>query len=345
MALLQVTITDAGRAEIINAEATGTAPVEITEIGIGTGQYNPNATQTALQNEIKRLTAISGVVVSDDVIHVIGRDDSADIYAVSEFGLYTESGTLFAVYSQTSGPFANKAAQSAFLLAVDILLTTLDATSITFGDTNFVNPPASSTTPGSVIIQENQTDDTPGAVLLPGAWGLGKILPIADADSALRSGFYSLPAFLGAGNSPMAGVSGNLLVVNGGADDTYVTQLWTQSNDSDFRNMYQRHRRNSTWTSWRRIQSMDTRELATGGGVLVPGMRYHITDSEIYFLPIVTSLPAGTSVVISKALSAEPGIQVQGSERIQTTRGDTFRVVFDINSEIVLVWNGTDWEV
>lgn len=35
----QITITDAGRAEIINAENTGATPALIAEIGIGTGQH------------------------------------------------------------------------------------------------------------------------------------------------------------------------------------------------------------------------------------------------------------------------------------------------------------------
>lgn len=149
---IQITITNAGRAEIINAANTGTAPVTITHVGVGTGQYVPAATQNALQAETKRLATIAGQVVADDTIHVTIKDESNDVYNVSEFGLFTESGTLFAVYSQTSGPFMQKAGPSTLLLSVDILLGTLDANNITFGDTSFSNPPASETTPGVVQI-------------------------------------------------------------------------------------------------------------------------------------------------------------------------------------------------
>ena len=151
MALLEITITDAGRAEIVNADNTGTGPVEITEIGLGTGQYTPDPTQTALVSEVKRISTISGLVLSPALIHVIGRDDTTDAYSVSEFGLYTESGTLFAVYSQGT-PYAEKVSGSSFLIAVDIAITTLDATSITFGDTTFVNPPATLTQQGIAFL-------------------------------------------------------------------------------------------------------------------------------------------------------------------------------------------------
>lgn len=145
---LNITITDAGRAELINAQNTGTGPVEIAEIGIGTGEYLPAANQTALVAEIKRLTTFSGVVVADNIIHVSVRDEGNDAYDVAEFGLYTDSGTLFAVYSQDTGPFMQKSAQSSLLLAVDIAIAGLDVTTLSFGDTNFVNPQASETVAG-----------------------------------------------------------------------------------------------------------------------------------------------------------------------------------------------------
>lgn len=145
---LQITITDAGRAEIINAQNTGTDPVVIAEIGLGTGQYVPAESQTALVAEFKRLTTFGGTVVAADTISIAIRDDSADVYEVSEFGLYTASGTLLAVYSVVGTPFFDKAAQSILLLAVDIKLTTLDAAALTFGDINFVNPPATETVMG-----------------------------------------------------------------------------------------------------------------------------------------------------------------------------------------------------
>ncbi|QEW06352.1 gp53-like domain-containing protein [Nitrincola iocasae] len=146
--VLQITITDAGRAEVINADNTGTGPVTITEVGLGTGQYNPDPEQLTLTAETKRLNTIAGQVVSADIIHVTIKDETGDAYTVNEFGLYTDSGTLFAVYSDPENPIAQKASASALLLAVDITLGTLNANSLTFGDTSFAMPPASETVPG-----------------------------------------------------------------------------------------------------------------------------------------------------------------------------------------------------
>ena len=105
---LEIIITDAGRAEIINANNTGTAPEE----QIGVGRARPSAA-TALTGEIKRLSTIAGEVVADDTIHVTIKDETSDAYAVSELGLYTQSGTLFAVYSDPLRILSKKASGSA----------------------------------------------------------------------------------------------------------------------------------------------------------------------------------------------------------------------------------------
>lgn len=149
---LPITITDAGRAEIINAQNTGTGPVTITEIGFGTGQYTPTKTRTALQAQIKRVSSIAGQAVAADTIHVTALDESSAAYNVGEFGLFSDKGTLIAVYSQpaASGWIIQKAGASTLLLATDIILESLNATSITFGDVSFINPPATTTVQGVV---------------------------------------------------------------------------------------------------------------------------------------------------------------------------------------------------
>lgn len=150
-----ILITDAGLAEVVNAEQSGTAPVVITEVGYGTGQYTPTGDMTALKEEFKRLTTIAGGAVGDNVIHLAARDDSAEAYTIYEVGLYTASGTLFAVCSQTV-PIIQKASQSQALLAIDLAVTDFSADSIAFGDTNFLNPPATTTTVGIVELATNE---------------------------------------------------------------------------------------------------------------------------------------------------------------------------------------------
>lgn len=161
---IKVVITDAGLDEIVAASQAGTDAVLITQIGYGTGQYTASAEQTSLQAEFKRLTSIAGGAVDGNTIHCSARDDSYDTYTVYEVGLYTDKGTLFAVYSQTT-PILQKAAQSKSLLAIDIKVTDFSADSVTFGDTNFLNPPTTTETLGVVELATSAetitgTDDT-----------------------------------------------------------------------------------------------------------------------------------------------------------------------------------------
>lgn len=146
-----IIVTDAGIQEVINAEHDGTAPVVLTQVGFGTGQYTPTHDQTQLQNEFKRLpaNALAGGNVGDNTIYINARDTSNDAYTLFEFGVYTASGTLFAVCSQNV-PILQKAAGAQAYLDIEFLLTNVSPASVTLGDTNFFNPPATTETPGVV---------------------------------------------------------------------------------------------------------------------------------------------------------------------------------------------------
>ena len=128
---MQIIITNAGLAAIVNAEATGTDAVRITKIGLGSGRYTPDKAQTALQAEFKQLSVIEGGDTGDNTIHVAIRDDSEDSYTIYEFGLYLEDGTLFAVTSQQTA-ILQKVSTSQALLSVDIKFDGIDSASITF---------------------------------------------------------------------------------------------------------------------------------------------------------------------------------------------------------------------
>lgn len=161
----KIVITDAGLAEVLNATHTGTSSVALTEVGLGTGQYVASADREELQAEFKRLATISGGAVDDDLIHFTVLDDSADAYSVYEFGVYTEKGTLFAVYSQVT-PIVQKASGSQAILAIDIKLADISATSLTIGDANFVMPPATTTQTGLVeLATKEEAIDGQSAIL------------------------------------------------------------------------------------------------------------------------------------------------------------------------------------
>ncbi|AMP13391.1 hypothetical protein [Collimonas pratensis] len=146
---LQIIITNAGRAALVNAEHNGTAPLKITEIGITAAVFTAGKETTALPGEIKRLSTISGEVVAPDTLHVTIRDDGADTYAVRGIGYWLSNGVLLGVYSQPE-PILQKSTQSMMLLAADVVFSDIKATSLTFGDANFTNPPATTERQGVV---------------------------------------------------------------------------------------------------------------------------------------------------------------------------------------------------
>lgn len=162
---MNIVLTNAGLQKIINAEQTGTAPVVISQIVFGSGQYSANASQIALQNEIKRLPVISGGTDNDHSIHVAAQDTSSDSYSVYEFGLFFEDGTLFAVYSQTGSPILQKTISSVAQFECGIALQGVNVESISFGDVEFTYPYANESNPGIAEIATTEeaqagTDDT-----------------------------------------------------------------------------------------------------------------------------------------------------------------------------------------
>jgi len=148
MALTAI-VTNAGRAALVNASNTGTAPVTIAQVGLTATAVVPGVGITALPGEYKRVATISGDVVADDTIHLIVRDESADVFTVRSFALYLADGTLFAVYGQ-AGVILEKSAQAMMLLAIDVQFADVAAAMLTFGNANFLNPPATTEIQGVV---------------------------------------------------------------------------------------------------------------------------------------------------------------------------------------------------
>lgn len=161
---MTIVITDAGLAEIVNAEQSGTAPVVLSHIAFGSAQYTASPEQTALKAEFKRFNAIAGGGIGDNLIHLSVNDKDADAYAVYEVGVFTQSGTLFAVYSQNT-PIVQKVAASEIMLAIDILVTQFSPESVVVGDTSFVLNPATHERAGVIELATDAetiagTDDT-----------------------------------------------------------------------------------------------------------------------------------------------------------------------------------------
>lgn len=153
MSALHITLTNAGYAALVNAQNTGTNAVLVNRIGVTEQAFNSSdaaaAAMTALPGELKQLSTFAGDAVADDTIHVTIRDDGSDSYTLRGFGLYLADGTLLALYGQTD-PILEKSTQAMLLLAADIRFTGVDTAVLEFGDTNWINPPATDQTPGVV---------------------------------------------------------------------------------------------------------------------------------------------------------------------------------------------------
>jgi hypothetical protein len=152
MAALPIKITAAGYAALRNAQGNGTNAVIVATAGLSSTAFAPGA---AVPNELKRVATIAGGATAANTIHVTISDTGTDVYSLRGFGLYLTDGTLLGSYGQAD-VIVEKSGQAAMLLAVDIQFADIDATQITFGDTNFSNPQATTERLGVV---ELATDD------------------------------------------------------------------------------------------------------------------------------------------------------------------------------------------
>ncbi|RXD02486.1 hypothetical protein EQZ23_17850 [Sphingomonas sp. UV9] len=146
---LTLTFTNAGLARFTAAQLGNGADLRVSAIGLTDNAIVVAPTLTALPGEFRRVATVSGAQVDNNIVHLIVRDDEAVTYAFRAFALYLSDGTLFAVYGQADR-IMQKAAGASNMLAVDIAFPAANIATVSFGDTNFLNPPATSTTKGVV---------------------------------------------------------------------------------------------------------------------------------------------------------------------------------------------------
>lgn len=160
MTTFTMTVTDAGRAAIVNGEHTGLNPLRLTHIGLGNSNYTPAPSQTALVSETKRLTTFGGRHIGNDVIHISIQDSSSDTYSLREFGIYTDTGVLFGVFALASGAILEKNAQSSLLLSVNLHFISIDSHIVDLPTPQFFNPPATTETSGTTrYATDTQAED------------------------------------------------------------------------------------------------------------------------------------------------------------------------------------------
>jgi len=149
MAGATLNITDAGRAALVNGDHSGTAARKVVQVGVATAPFVFNPGMQVMPNEFKRVGTISGENIAPDTVHVTIRDDGQDQFKLYGFGLYLDNGVLLGTYCQTT-PIMEKSPVSILLVAVDVVFKTLDVSALTFGNTNFTNPPATTERQGVV---------------------------------------------------------------------------------------------------------------------------------------------------------------------------------------------------
>lgn len=130
-------LTLAGQAAAINASRTG-VQLAITSVAFGTGIYDPTGNETALTNEVKRVSILAGAMVTPYQARITAVWEGAtDDYPINEIGFFAGS-TLIAVWSRSSGgPLGYKTPGIDFVL---------------FNDLRFVGIPA-----GSIVIQVDES--------------------------------------------------------------------------------------------------------------------------------------------------------------------------------------------
>ncbi len=179
MTAITLILTDAGLAALTNPAHTGTAALTISHIGLSQKHAGNVAAQqalTALPGEFKRLATFGGEVLPPRTIHVFLRDETADAYSLRAFGLYASTGVLLAVVSSET-PIMEKAPAATLLQAVDLAFARDIDAELVFGDTNFVNPPATTSRLGVVELAtgaETVAGERHDLAVTP--WGLAQAL-------------------------------------------------------------------------------------------------------------------------------------------------------------------------
>lgn len=164
---LEFILTTAGRDAMINAEHTGTQEIILDEVQFGLGQWNPTPSATALQQVKTTVDAVGGQNVGDGRIHITACDYSNLAYNIYEIGVFariikkdaaaeepTEEKILFAICASgvDSEPILQKTSTAIAAIAFDVFIGDASTDNIVFGDTNFQNPPASTTVAGVAMI-------------------------------------------------------------------------------------------------------------------------------------------------------------------------------------------------
>jgi hypothetical protein len=147
MSKLVLVITQAGQARFTAAQLGDAIDLKVARVGLTAQPFVAAPTLTRLPGQFRQVDTVSGEAVGDNVVHMIVRDAEPVAYTVRGFGLFLADGTLLAAYCHDA-PLFEKSTASEMHLALDIAFPTDQVAALSFGDTNFLNPPATTETKG-----------------------------------------------------------------------------------------------------------------------------------------------------------------------------------------------------
>lgn len=199
----------------------------------------------------------------------------------------------------------------------------------------------------NLVKQTSSIDTTVGSILTMGASGSGSFglggysnaLPSNDLNALAITGWFRVISTTS--NRPHSGILDGSSVMNIQYD---VDDSWQMVFPRDENVIYTRRQRVGVWGQWVPIGSGKV-TLNSNSPTLVD-QNYHINGNYTIDLPDITGLTAGKSITFTKALGSTPLIERSGTtELIVSDIGSDTSLMFDVNCEIVFVFNGTNWEI
>jgi hypothetical protein len=199
MTPLVFTVTNAGLALLNRAQLGQAVDLTVAKVALSSRNFVVAPTLTDLPDEVRRLDTVTGADVGDNVTHMVVRDNDAIGYDVRGVGIILANGTLFAAYAQPA-LLVQKSPAASLNLVIDIAMSNVVSAALTFGNANFLYPPATTDTKGVVELATDAEADagTPGPLAITARQLKRAIDAVLDMVSEALEGFSRRTIF-GAG--------------------------------------------------------------------------------------------------------------------------------------------------
>lgn len=129
-------ITNAGKNAMLDAQNNGIT-LRLTHVAIGTGKYAPTGNEIALAGELQRWVITNGGI--EPATHTVRFSSSmtaSQELTAYEIGVFTDTGVLFAVVSNTAKPLVKIYPDITFIASFGLALDDFDVSKITVSQDN-----------------------------------------------------------------------------------------------------------------------------------------------------------------------------------------------------------------